>query len=75
MTELCALSHAESTRHIAQTPTIFSTQRIQVICILRDQDLSIDLPCIVASVISALHRASLETKFRRKMENRKTQIC
>ena len=37
------LSHAESARHIAQTPAIFSTQRSQVIGILRDQDLSIDV--------------------------------
>ena len=42
MTEFCALSHTESGRHIAQTPAIFSTQGIQVIGILRDQDLSIN---------------------------------
>jgi hypothetical protein len=41
--EFCAFSHAESARHIAQTPAIFSTQSIQVIGILRDQDLSIDV--------------------------------
>jgi hypothetical protein len=43
MTEFCALSHAESAKRVVQTPAIFSTQRIQVIGILRDQDLSIDV--------------------------------
>ena len=49
MTEFCALSHAESARRVVQTPAIFSTQRIQVIGILRDQDLSIDVDAILAN--------------------------